>query len=374
MDINILDGNPGVAPLLARLHDSQKLYALAKNNQPGARAELTTAISVLLEMNLSDRESELVADILIVLMRQAEKDLRRALAEKLSVIDNIPLRLILELSNDEIEVAAPVLRHSNVLGEADLIGIIKSKGPAYWRQIAARKKLSDQLVNLLTDTRDFDTALALVKNSEIRLTEHALVILAELARNSHDIAAPLLRRGEIPASLAGELYQFVSYELKRFIIENHDLEAGILIEAIDDIVLELGYTAGEDPFAPSPAMIKMAQRFKEKGLLTVNTMLGTLKRGQTQSFAAMFTEYTGLSYDTMATILRQPSGQGLAVTCRAFDIGKQDFISLYLLSNRLRNGGKMVDLKDITRAISYYDRIQPAVARGIIENSLGSLY
>jgi hypothetical protein len=34
----------------------------------------------------------------------------------------------------------------------------------------------------------------------------------------------------------------------------------------------------------------------------------------------------------------------------------------------------MVDLKDITRAISYYDRIQPAVARGIIENSLGSLY
>jgi hypothetical protein len=61
------------------------------------------------------------------------------------------------------------------------------------------------------------------------------------------------------------------------------------------------------------------------------------------------------------------------VACRAFDVSKQDFISLYLLSSRLRNNGKMVDLKDITRAITYYDRIQPEIAKGIIENSLSSL-
>ena len=369
MDLHFLDEASGLTPLLVKLHDTQKLYALAKDKQPSARAELISIITTLFDMDLSVRESELVADVLIVLMRQAEQDLRRALAEKLSTMENVPLRLILQISNDEIDIAAPVLRGSNILGELDLIYIIKSKDARYWREIAARRELSDQVMNILADTRDFSTALALAENEGIILTEHVLSVLADLARGSDVLAGPLLRRAEIPRDLAADLYRFVGEELKQFITEHHGVEARALTEAIDEIVLEFVDVAEEEQFAPAPATLKMAERLKQKGLLNVNTMLGMLKRGQMQSFVAMFTEYTGLSADTTVSILRQPSGQGLAVTCRAFDISKQEFISLYLLSNRLRNGGRMVDLKDITRAISYYDRIQPAIAKSIVGNS-----
>ncbi len=374
MDLHFLDKASGLTPLLVKLHDTQKLYALAKDKQPLARAELISVITTLFDMDLSARESELVADVLIVLMRQAERDLRCALSEKLSTMDNVPLRLILQISNDEIDIAAPVLRQSNILGELDLIYIIKSKSARYWREIAARKQLSDQVMNILADTRDFGTALALAENNGIKLTEHTLSVLADLARDSETIAAPLLRRDEVTRDLAANLYRFVGEELKQYIVEHHGVEARPLTEAIDEIVLEFVDAGEEEQLAPPPSTLKMAERLKQKGLLNVNTMLGMLKRGQMQSFVAMFTEYTGLSADTTVSILRQSSGQGLAVTCRAFDISKQEFISLYLLSNRLRNGGKMVDLKDITRAISYYDRIQPAIAKGIIGNSMGILH
>lgn len=374
MDLHFLDEASGLTPLLVRLHDTQKLYALAKDKQPLARVELISIITTLFDMDLSVRESELVADVLIVLMRQAEQDLRRALSEKLSTMDNVPLRLILQISNDEIDIAAPVLRQSSILGELDLIYIIKSKDSRYWREIAARRELSDQVMNILADTRDFGTALALVKNEGIKLTEHTLSVLADLAHESEAIAAPLLRRNEVPREIAANLYRFVGEELKQYIVEHHGVEARALTEAIDEIVLEFVDVAEEEQFAPPPSTLKMAERLKQKGLLNVNTMLGMLKRGQMQSFVAMFTEYTGLSADTTVSILRQSSGQGLAVTCRAFDISKQEFISLYLLSNRLRNGGRMVDLKDITRAISYYDRIQPAIAKSIIGNSMGILH
>ena len=374
MDLHFLDKASGLTPLLVKLHDTQKLYALAKDKQPLARAELISVITTLFDMDLSARESELVADVLIVLMRQAERDLRCALSEKLSTMDNVPLRLILQISNDEIDIAAPVLRQSNILGELDLIYIIKSNGARYWREIAARKQLSDQVMNILADTRDFGTALALAENNGIKLTEHTLSVLADLARDSETIAAPLLRRDEVTRDLAANLYRFVGEELKQYIVEHHGVEARPLTEAIDEIVLEFVDAGEEEQLAPPPSTLKMAERLKQKGLLNVNTMLGMLKRGQMQSFVAMFTEYTGLSADTTVSILRQSSGQGLAVTCRAFDISKQEFISLYLLSNRLRNGGKMVDLKDITRAISYYDRIQPAIAKGIIGNSMGILH
>ena len=128
MDLSFLDKSSDVTPLLVRLYDSHKLYGLAKDKKPLARAELMSIISDLLGMNLSPRESELIADVLIALMRQAEKDLRQALAERLSMLEKAPLRLILQISHDEIEIAAPVLRNSAVLGELDLIYIIKSKG------------------------------------------------------------------------------------------------------------------------------------------------------------------------------------------------------------------------------------------------------
>ena len=84
MDLSSFDKSPHMTPLLVRLYDSHKLYGLVKDNKPLARAELTRAVTDLFETKLTAREQELLADVLIGLMRQAEKDLRQALSEKLA--------------------------------------------------------------------------------------------------------------------------------------------------------------------------------------------------------------------------------------------------------------------------------------------------
>ena len=108
-------------PMLVKLHDSHKLYSLAQDKQPLAQSELSTAMAELLDMQTTPREEELIADVLIGLMRQAEIDLREALSEKLSIMENVPLRLALHIANDEISVAKPVLKNSIALGDLDLI-------------------------------------------------------------------------------------------------------------------------------------------------------------------------------------------------------------------------------------------------------------
>ncbi|MDB5490479.1 MAG: hypothetical protein JWO78_328, partial [Micavibrio sp.] len=124
-----------MAPILVRLYESQKLYSLASDETPAARAELTGAIAALLEKDLPVGERELVSDLLINLMRQAEKDLREALSERLSTMEHAPLRIVLHMANDEISIARPVLRHSPVLSDLDLMYIIKSKDASYWQEI-----------------------------------------------------------------------------------------------------------------------------------------------------------------------------------------------------------------------------------------------
>lgn len=371
MDLSFLDKSSNVTPLLVKLYDSHKLHGLAKDNEPLARAELTSAVSELLEMDLSPKESELIADVLIGVMRQAQLDLREALAERLALFDNVPLRLVLKLANDEIEVAGPVLSQSPVLNDLDLIYIIKSKGPAYWQAIARRESMSNQLMNLLSDTRDIETAIALAENENILLTEHTLTTLSDLAQNSDALAMPLLRREEVDEDLAKALFQYVGEEIKSMIKREYGLFEGSIIESVDEVILDLvEATDAVNEFIPTMSMLRAAGRYREKGLLTMKLMLGSLRRGQIQAFIAQFSKYTGLCPKTTLEIMSQSSGQGLAVACKAFEISKEDFVSIFLLTNRLRNHGHMVDLNDMTKAINYFNRIKREVARGIVENSM----
>ena len=371
MDLSFLDKSSRVTPMLVRLYDSHKLYGLAKDKKPLARAELTSAVSELMDMELSDKERDLIADVLVELLRQAEIELRQALSERLSARDDIPLRLALRLANDEILVADPVLRQSPVLGDLDLIYIIKSKGPEYWQAIATRREMSDQVINTLAETRDFDTAVNLAENASITLTEASMLALSDLAQNSDVLARPLLRREEVPADMASRLYHFVGTELKKFIRDNYEVDTETLLESVDEMVLELVDAAEQkSEFEPTGAMQNAAKRFQEKGLLTMKLMLGTLRRGQIQAFVAQFAEFTNLDAETVETILSQSNGQGLAVACKALDIIKDDFVSIFLLTNRVRNKGKMVDIKDMKRAIDYYNRIEKDVAESIMRNSL----
>jgi len=372
MDLNVLDQSSKMTPLLVKLYDSQKLHGLAKDEKPLARAELTTAVTELLEMELSPRESELVADVLIGLMRQAERDLRAAMAERLSIMDNVPLRLILQMANDDIDVAGSILSKSVILSDLDLIYIIKSKGADHWKSIAKRESMSDQIINILVDTGESGTVLNLAQNKKITLTEYAVDVMVDMAQDDEVLAKPLLQREEMTADIAKRLYQNVGQALKAYIVKAYDLDIdGSIGSMVDDVIQEFTDAIDDhENIMPTKPMMNAAQRYKDKGLLTIKMMLGSLRRGQISGFVAQFAQYTGMKTEAVISILMQNSGQGLAVACRAFEIQKADFMSIFLLTNRIRNNGKMVDLADMTKAMNYFTRIDTNVAKDIIKHSI----
>lgn len=374
MDLNVLDQSSKMTPLLVKLYDSQKLDSLSKDEQPAARAELTAAVTELLEMDLSPREGELVADVLISLMRQAERDMRQVLAERLAIMDDVPLRLVLQMANDDIEVAGSVLSKNTVLSDLDLIYIIKGKGADHWKHIAKRPEMSDQIINILVDTGEKATVQNLVENQKITLTEYAIDVAADMACKDQVLAKPLLQREEVSEDIAKRIYQHVGQALKTHIIESYALEMdGSVADLVDDVIDEFVEAAGDLKYIiPSSSMLSAAERHMEKGLLTVKMMIGSLRRGQIQAFIAQFSQFTGMSPETVAEVLTQSSGQGLAVTCRAFDVAKADFMSIFLLTNRIRSEGKMVDLKDMEKAMSYFTRVDGKVAKDIVKNSMNA--
>lgn len=357
-----------ITPIMAQLGDIDKLYDLARDRSAEARSELASTVSAILESDLPVHQAEQVADILISLLRQAERDMRQVLAEKLSVLDDVPLRLILQLANDEIEIAAPVLSQSCVLSEYDLLYIIKSKPAEYWREIAKREDLCAQVIDVLSDTGDFSTAYNLVENNAIELTQHAVSSIAALAESSEALAMPLLRRQEATRDLATHLYNVVGNEIKSFISENYELDIETVNEQIDLAAETLAEAQNSHGFMPEAYMVSAARNFKEKEILNVGLMLTTLRRGHIRSFVAQFSVFTGLSCEIIIQMLSQTNGQGLAVAAKATNIEKQDFVSIFMLTSKIWNYGRMVDVTDIKTAIDYFNRATPEIAREILKS------
>jgi len=371
MDLSLLNNASKVTPMLVKLYDSQQLRAMAENNDPAARAELVSAVCELLDLDLEVRESELVADVLIELLGQAERDLRQALSEKLAVMDDVPFRLVLHIANDEIDVAAPILRQSALLGDLDLIYIVKSKTPEYWREIAQRKQLNDQVINVLAGTRDFETGMKLVENEGITLTDLSMEILSDLAQGKDELAGKLLRRAEMREDLAKGLYELASEQIKSHITQNYSgLERKLVIQTMD-LVMEEKVDAKDHGSDLADMMQKethreAAERLRSHGALNINTILKTLQEGQMKSFVSQLACYAGLEDCYLAQLLTRKSGQGLAIICRANSIMKQDFISIFLLTHSMRGDNQSVDTAAMNRAVAYYNKLSEEMAKNIL--------
>jgi len=76
---------------------------------------------------------------------------------------------------------------------------------------------------------------------------------------------------------------------------------------------------------------------------------------------------TGLRTNLIRRLVFEPGGEGLAIACRAADITKPDFASIFLLSRSARPGDKVVDPNEASRVLNFFDRIVPKTARKVVE-------
>lgn len=370
MPFEPIEKTPGVSPLLVRLYDTHNLYSLAEHKESGdACLELTTVMVDLLSIKLSEKESELITDVLLALMKQAEKDLKVALSERLSTMEHVPLRMILALANDEISIADPLLRRSPVLQDMDLVYIFKAQGVEHGRSIAARPGISSALIDLLADMRDLVIARNLSENNDIDMTFHAFNVIADMSDDHHDLAVPLASRKDIPKEIADKIYRLVSDELQNQLDKRFGDAAETPIISLEEITQEIIYPEKRVDENSHKELIYAAQRLKRSGELKLSSIIATIRRGQPATFMAQLSVYADLQIDMVKKLLQQDTGHGLAILCKLRDLPKSDFVSLYLLTERFRSNTKrIINHAELSRIMVMYDGITANEARDTIKS------
>lgn len=190
---------------------------LGRDADPGVRCLL--ARKIVGEGLGGDERSQLWRmgfTILETLMRDSSIRVRRSLADAARHMFHVPHDIAAGLARDpERRVAAPVLRHSPVLTDDDLVEIVED-GAADWahQAIASRENVSERVSAALVNAGADPTVTRLLKNDTAEIGDPALETIVERAEDVEAWHEPLVKRPRLPLGIAKKIAGFVKAPLK----------------------------------------------------------------------------------------------------------------------------------------------------------------
>jgi len=313
------------------------LLHLAEDRSAESRNELVTIIKDLFENKsgvLSDREKNLMFKIIETLFHEVEVSIRRDLSEQLAERNDVPQDLITYLANDNIAVASPVLSHSELLRDEDLIKIIHQRTEEYHMAITLRREISEDISDALVETGHEDVIVSLLNNKNSRISRSTMEYLVEQSKRLDTFQDPLVHRDDLGEELAIKLFGWVSDALRQDISSKFDLPQDILdtyLAAPDN--QNADRSRHLEKMQPNATMDLVLQ-LKAKDMLTPDVLVAALNQGEIALFVGVFAEMTGLDLEFTKTIVFDGNGEEIAVACKAIGVSEMQFLTVLRKTRR----------------------------------------
>ena len=168
----------------------------------GRRTETLQRITDLFVSTASrhpPEQIELFDEVMRRLLAELETSARAAYGERMARIADAPPQVIRALAlDDALEVAAPVLQHSEGLGDDVLVESAKTKGHGHLLAISRRKTLAEAVTDVLVERGDSKVALSTAQNPGARFSEFGFSTLVQRSEGDQDLALSVWSRPEIP--------------------------------------------------------------------------------------------------------------------------------------------------------------------------------
>ena len=147
----------------------------------------------------SYEQISLFDDVLRRLSADIEVKARAKLAQRLAGMGSAPPKLVRSFAfDDEIEVAGPVLVHSEQLSDDDLVENATTKSQDHLLAIAQRLKLSEAVTDVLVDRGDDRVVHKVVRNKGARFSLAGYGKLTSRARYDRRLTLALGERSDLP--------------------------------------------------------------------------------------------------------------------------------------------------------------------------------
>jgi uncharacterized protein (DUF2336 family) len=276
----------------------------------GERAEATRSLArAWLISDLTEEDRAAAEGALLMLLDDPSPLVRQAMAEVFARSADAPAAIVQALSLDQASVALPVLEHSPLLIDADLVDIIATAGCEMQCAIARRVNLPPSVCAAIAEVGAPAAALELIENAYAELAPFSWDRIVERHGHLAAIRESMLVLEDLPAATRVALVAKLSDTLAQFVVArrwlSEDRAERIASEARDRSTVNIAARSRGDD------MRGLVRHLRATGQLTAGLILRALLSGNLELFDHALSELSGLPQARVSALLHDHGGASL---------------------------------------------------------------
>lgn len=281
----------------------------------GERAEATRALArAWLISDLSSDDRIAAEGALLMLLDDPSPLVRQAMAETFARSTDAPAAIVQALSTDQPSVALPVLEHSPLLIDADLVDIVATGNGEVQCAIARRIVLPASVCAAIAEVGCAAAALELIENPYAELAPFSWDRIVERHGHLAAIREAMLVLEDLPAATRAALVAKLSDTLAQFVVARNWLSADraerVATEARDRSTINIAARSrGEE-------MQGLVHHLRATSQLTAGLILRALLSGNRELFDAALAELSDLPLVRVSALLHDRGGASLHALLR----------------------------------------------------------
>ncbi|KIZ33655.1 MULTISPECIES: DUF2336 domain-containing protein [Rhodopseudomonas] len=281
------------------------------------RAEATRSLArAWLVSDLSEDDRAAAEGALLMLLDDRSPLVRQAMAEVFARSVDAPAAIVRALSTDQAQVALPVLEHSPLLIDADLVDIVATGECATQCAIARRARLPASVCAAIAEVGSPAAALELIENPHAELAPFSWDRIVERHGHLAAIRESMLVLEDLPPATRLALIAKLSDTLAQFVVARRwlspDRAARAVGEALDRSTVNVAARSRGDD------MVDLMRHLRATEQLNAGLILRALLSGNMELFEQSLVELSGLPQTRVSALLYDRGGASLtALLARA---------------------------------------------------------
>ena len=279
-------------------------------------------------------ERAATSNLLVETLSDATVEERKRVATRVAKLPDIPQDLACFFLLDEIEIAA-IMLDGTPLQDSDLIICARQMTLEHRIAITKRREVSQAVSDVLVANMEPAVIEAALRNPGVALSLRALEVAVSLSRTSPKLPSLILRRPELKPAQAYVMFWWCGAEDRRVILQRFAIGRESLQEISSDVFTIAAAENWSDP------TVRKALQFVERRqrnrvaaerspYKTLEGAVTAAKAGLTRTLVREIGFMCGLKPATAAKIFSDPTGEALAVLCKATGLKRDALISLWI--------------------------------------------
>ena len=332
---------------------AERLMQLAQARSPADRERLLLAIADLCEsaQDVGALDTGVVQallnDIFMILVVEAEREIRGRLAAKLACAHWAPKALVNVLALDDIEIARPIIANSPVLEDRDLIRLLVEATIEHQIEVARRPSIGPSVVDAILTKEEPAVLTALASNESAEISAQSMQRLVAASRKIPALRPPLVRHPAMTDDLAEQLYAWVGQALRSVIVARFQVDAEALDRSLAEAVRDAhtGATPSEDQDQAAELVMereemerRLISKLHDAGQLRPGYLLRALREGKLSLFEGALAKLGEFTVEQMRAATDADEPELLALACAAVGVDRSVFPTLLQLVRQLNMG------------------------------------